>query len=117
MAPIPRVMLSGQPAVTLTSPYAVAGCALTGTPNRPASPGNGLSGATRVRRRRRAGRDDDQAIGLRADRHADAAGRCADARARDLSGGPSGERTSTFPTISTAAAARRRPTATTTSAT
>ena len=35
LAPFPRVLLSGQPAVTLTSPYAVAGCALTGTPNPP----------------------------------------------------------------------------------
>jgi len=27
MAPFPRVLLSGQPVVTLTSPYAIAGCA------------------------------------------------------------------------------------------
>ena len=31
VSPFPRVMLSGQPAVNLTSPYAVAGCALSGS--------------------------------------------------------------------------------------
>ena len=44
----PRVLLSGQPAVTLTSPYAVAGCALTGTPNPPCVTGQWLTGAVRV---------------------------------------------------------------------
>ena len=29
MAPFPRVMVSAQPVVTLTSPYAIAGCAGT----------------------------------------------------------------------------------------
>jgi len=48
LAPFPRVLLSGQPAVTLTSPYAVAGCALTGTPNPPCAMGQWLSGAVRV---------------------------------------------------------------------
>lgn len=48
LAPFPRVLLSGQPAVTLTSPYAVAGCALTGTPNPPCATGQWLSGAVRV---------------------------------------------------------------------
>jgi hypothetical protein len=48
MAPFPRVMLSGQPAVTLTSPYAVAGCALTGTPNPPCVTGQWIVGAVRV---------------------------------------------------------------------
>jgi hypothetical protein len=42
------VLLSGQPAVTLTSPYAVAGCALTGTPNPPCVTGQWIMGATRV---------------------------------------------------------------------
>ncbi|MEO5658418.1 MAG: hypothetical protein ABIQ90_01295 [Polaromonas sp.] len=48
LAPFPRVLLSGQPAVTLTSPYAIAGCALTGTPNPPCVTGQWLLGATRV---------------------------------------------------------------------
>jgi hypothetical protein len=48
LAPFPRVALSGQPAVTLTSPYAVAGCALTGTPNPPCVTGQWILGATRV---------------------------------------------------------------------
>lgn len=48
LAPFPRVLLSGQPAVTLTSPYAVAGCALTGTPNPPCATGQWLTGAVRV---------------------------------------------------------------------
>jgi hypothetical protein len=42
------VSLTGQPAVTLTSPYAVAGCALTGTPNPPCVTGQWIVGATRV---------------------------------------------------------------------
>jgi hypothetical protein len=48
VAPFPRVLLSGQPAVTLSSPYAIAGCALTGTPNPPCATGQWLVGATRV---------------------------------------------------------------------
>jgi hypothetical protein len=48
LAPFPRVTLSGQPAVTLTSPYAVAGCALTGTPNPPCVTGQWIVGAVRV---------------------------------------------------------------------
>ena len=48
MAPFPRVLLSGQPAVTLTSPYAIAGCALAGTPSPPCVTGQWLLGATRV---------------------------------------------------------------------
>ena len=82
--PFPRVLLSGQPAVTLTSPYAVAGCALTGTPNPPC-----VTGAVDRRRRprdgrRRAGRDHDGPVDLRADRHAADARRRADARAGDV---------------------------------
>jgi hypothetical protein len=48
LAPFPRVTLSGQPAVTLTSPYAVAGCALTGSPNPPCVTGQWTVGALRV---------------------------------------------------------------------
>jgi uncharacterized Zn-binding protein involved in type VI secretion len=48
VAPFPRVLLSGQPAVTLSSPYVVAGCALTGTGNPPCLTGQWLAGATRV---------------------------------------------------------------------
>jgi hypothetical protein len=48
LAPFPRVTLSGQPAVTLASPYAIAGCALTGTPNPPCASGQWTLGATRV---------------------------------------------------------------------
>ena len=48
LAPFPRVLLSGQPVVTLTSPYAIAGCALTGTPSPPCVTGQWLLGATRV---------------------------------------------------------------------
>ena len=47
-APFPRVLLSGQPAVTIASPYVIAGCALTGTPNPPCATGQWLSGAVRV---------------------------------------------------------------------
>lgn len=48
LAPFPRVLLSGQPAVTLASPYAIAGCALTGTPNPPCVTGQWIAGAVRV---------------------------------------------------------------------
>jgi hypothetical protein len=48
LAPFPRVLLSGQPAVTLTSPYAVAGCALSGTPSPPCVTRQRILGATRV---------------------------------------------------------------------
>jgi uncharacterized Zn-binding protein involved in type VI secretion len=48
LAPFARVTLSGQPAVTLSSPYAVAGCALTGTPTPPCVTGQWITGATRV---------------------------------------------------------------------
>jgi uncharacterized Zn-binding protein involved in type VI secretion len=45
---MPRVLVSGMPVVTLTSPYIVAGCALTGTPNPPCVTGQWITGATRV---------------------------------------------------------------------
>lgn len=48
MAPFPRVMVSGQPVVTLTSPYAIVGCALTGTPVPPCLTGQFVMGAVRV---------------------------------------------------------------------
>lgn len=48
LTPFPRVLLSGQPAVTLATPYAVAGCALTGTPNPPCATAQWIAGAARV---------------------------------------------------------------------
>ena len=48
MTPFPRVLLTGQPIVTLSSPDAITGCALTGTPTPPCVTGQWLVGATRV---------------------------------------------------------------------
>ncbi len=48
MTPFPRVTVSGQPVVTLTSPYAVAACALTGTGAPPCATAQWVLGATRV---------------------------------------------------------------------
>lgn len=48
LAPFPRVMLSGQPCVTIAGPYAVAGCALTGSPNPPCATAQWVVGAARV---------------------------------------------------------------------
>ena len=48
MAPFPRVTLSAQPVVTLASPYAIAGCALTGTSTPPCVSGQFVTGALRV---------------------------------------------------------------------
>jgi len=49
-APQPRVMVSGQPVVTLASPYVVAGCALPPPPaaNGPCLTAQFVVGATRV---------------------------------------------------------------------
>jgi hypothetical protein len=47
-APLPRVLLSGQPVVTLSSPYVITGCALTGTVVPPCVTGQWLVGAVRV---------------------------------------------------------------------
>lgn len=47
-APFPRVLVGGQPVVTLSTPYMVTGCALTGTPNPPCATGQWLAGAVRV---------------------------------------------------------------------
>ena len=48
MAPFPRVLLSGQPVVTLTSPYAIAGCALSGSGSPPCATAQWVVGALRV---------------------------------------------------------------------
>ena len=47
-SPFPRVMVSGQPVVTLTTQYVIAGCALTGTPTPPCVTGQWVVGAVRV---------------------------------------------------------------------
>jgi hypothetical protein len=47
-SPFPRVTVSGQPVVTLTTQYSIAGCALTGTPTPPCVTGQFVVGATRV---------------------------------------------------------------------
>ncbi|MGR0319588.1 hypothetical protein [Agromyces sp. ZXT2-3] len=48
LAPFPRVLVSGSAVVTLATPYAVAGCALTGTGSPPCATGQWVVGATRV---------------------------------------------------------------------
>lgn len=48
LAPFPRVTVSGQPVATLTSPYAIAGCALSTTSTPPCVTGQFISGAVRV---------------------------------------------------------------------
>lgn len=48
VSPFPRVLVAGQPVVTIASPYAVTGCALTGSPNPPCVTGQWLTGAVRV---------------------------------------------------------------------
>jgi len=45
--PFPRVTLSGQPLVTIASPWAVTGCALTGSAP-PCATGQWITGAVRV---------------------------------------------------------------------
>jgi len=47
-APFPRVLVSGQPIVTLTCLYTIVGCALTGTSVPPCVTGQFVAGATRV---------------------------------------------------------------------
>jgi hypothetical protein len=47
--PNPRVKIAGNPIVTQSTAYAVAGCALTGTLNPPCATAQWLSGATRVK--------------------------------------------------------------------
>jgi hypothetical protein len=46
-APVPRVLVSGQPVVTLASPYAVTGCALASS-GSPCVTGQWVAGAARV---------------------------------------------------------------------
>ena len=48
LSPFPRVMASGQPVVTIASPYAITGCALTGSPTPPCVTGQWMIGAIRV---------------------------------------------------------------------
>jgi hypothetical protein len=48
-APVPRVLVSGQPVATITAPYAVAGCAFVPPGgNGPCATGQWLVGAVRV---------------------------------------------------------------------
>jgi hypothetical protein len=49
VAPDARVRLSGQPAVTQTSPWSVAGCSLTGTTTPPCVTAQFVTAALRVR--------------------------------------------------------------------
>jgi hypothetical protein len=46
--PFPRVTVSGQPVVTLTTQYAIAGCGLTGTGTPPCVTAQWVVGAMRV---------------------------------------------------------------------
>jgi hypothetical protein len=48
LVPSTRVMVSGQPVVTQTSPFAVAGCALSSSPGPFCAMAQFTSGATRV---------------------------------------------------------------------
>ena len=48
LTPFARVTVSAQPLVTLISPYAIAGCALSSTPTPPCVIGQFVVGATRV---------------------------------------------------------------------
>ena len=48
LAPNPRVLLGGQPAVSVASPYAVAGCAQASIPAPPCVTAQWVVGATRV---------------------------------------------------------------------
>lgn len=47
-SPFPRVTVGGQPVVTLTTQYVIAGCALSGSPTPPCVTGQFVVGATRV---------------------------------------------------------------------
>jgi hypothetical protein len=46
--PFPRVSVGGQPVVTLSSPYAVAACGLSGSGAPPCATAQWIVGATRV---------------------------------------------------------------------
>jgi hypothetical protein len=47
--PFPRVRVGGQPVVTQSTPYIVAGCGLTGTPSPPCVTAQWVTAAVRVR--------------------------------------------------------------------
>jgi hypothetical protein len=47
-APFPRVLVSGQPVTTLSTPYVVTGCALATGGNPPCATAQWVVGATRV---------------------------------------------------------------------
>lgn len=48
LSPFPRVMVSGQPVVTMATPYAISGCALTGSGAPPCVTAQWVVGAVRV---------------------------------------------------------------------
>ena len=48
LSPFARVLLSGQPVVTIASPYGITGCALSTTSTPPCLTGQWISGAVRV---------------------------------------------------------------------
>ncbi len=48
LVPNPRVTVGGQPIVTQSGPYAITGCALTGTPSPPCVTAQWITAATRV---------------------------------------------------------------------
>jgi len=48
LTPFPRVLVSGQPVITLATLYAITGCALTGSPNPPCVTAQWVAGALRV---------------------------------------------------------------------
>lgn len=48
LSPFPRVMVSGQPVVTQATPYAVSGCALSGSGAPPCVTAQWVVGAVRV---------------------------------------------------------------------
>ena len=72
-APFPRVLLDGQPVVTMTSPYAIAGCAFDRHAGPPCVTGQWLVGAPRVLAGGAPVASMTGSVDLRADRHADAA--------------------------------------------
>lgn len=47
-APFPRVLVSGQPIVTMATPYVIAGCALASTATPPCISAQWVVAATRV---------------------------------------------------------------------
>lgn len=47
-SPFPRVLVANTPVVTVSTTYAVAGCALTGSSNPPCATAQWVAGATRV---------------------------------------------------------------------